>query len=191
MMLEITSQIVHLTILVHLNTYNSVFSKPRQACTFLLRYPLSVTPRFPNSVNNTIIRVFNVKRNVTLPLKHKQSKVAIYQKNPVKNSFISQRKIISKSTTLFNNLWHYGLNKNNLKENLNPKRFNNVVHKTIRNNGKQSKNPHPVTYQSDPKTTHVRVNSHQQLILVICTLPTQRQHSNRRGQISHSIIISI
>jgi len=55
---------------------------------------------------------------------------------------------------LFNYLWHYGLNINNLKENLNPKRFNNIVHKTIRNNGKQSKNPHPVTYQSDPKMTH-------------------------------------
>jgi len=33
-------------------------------------------------------------------------------------------------------------------------------------------NPHPVTYHSDPKTTRERVNSHQQLILVICTLPT-------------------
>jgi len=40
MMLEITSQILHLKILVHLNIYNSVFSKPQQACTFLLSYPL-------------------------------------------------------------------------------------------------------------------------------------------------------
>ena len=85
-------------------------------------------------------------------------KLLFIKNNPVKNSFISQRKIISKSTTLLNNLWHYGVNINNLKENLNPKRFNNIVHKTIRNNGKQSKNPHPVTYQSDPKTTHERVN---------------------------------
>jgi len=43
--------------------------------------------------------------------------------------------------------------------------------------------PDPVTYQSDPKTTPERVNSRQQLNLVICTLSTYRQHSNRRGEI--------
>jgi len=32
---------------------------------------IDVTPRFPNNVNNTKIRVFNVKRNVTLHLKYK------------------------------------------------------------------------------------------------------------------------
>jgi len=31
---------------------------------------------------------------------------------------------------------------------------------------------HPVMYQSDPKMTRERVNSHLQLILVICMLPT-------------------
>jgi len=31
--------------------------------------------------------------------------------------------------------------------------------------------PHPVTYQSNPKTTYERVNSRQQLNLVICALP--------------------
>jgi len=53
-----------------------------------------------------------------------------------------------------------------------PEGFSDIVHKAIHNKGKQKKNPHPVTYQSDPKTTHERVNSHQQLSLVICTLPT-------------------
>ncbi|KEH33612.1 hypothetical protein MTR_3g449370 [Medicago truncatula] len=39
-------------------------------------------------------------------------------------------------------------------------------------------NPHSVTYQSDPKTTRERVNSLQQLYLIICKLP------NCKGNIS-------
>jgi len=36
-----------------------------------------------------------------------------------------------------------------------------MVSKIIRNSGKRSNYPHPVTYQSDPKMTYERVNSHQ------------------------------
>ena len=145
---------------------------------------VSCNTPFSNNVIIQIIRVFDVKQNVTLQSSNKQSKIIIYQNNPVKNSFILQRKIISIQQLCSTIL-------TTLRENLNSKRFNYIVHKAIRNNGKQSKYPHPVTYQSDPKTTtRERVNSHQQLVLNICTCP-QGGNSNRRGEISHSIIISI
>ncbi|KEH17260.1 hypothetical protein MTR_0028s0030 [Medicago truncatula] len=46
----------------------------------------------------------------------------------------------------------------------------------------KNQDPHPVTYQSDHKTTRERVNSLQQLFLVICTLPmaSSPQHVERK-----------
>jgi len=93
----------------------------------------------------------NINRVKLLFIKTTLSKIHLYR----------SRKFSSKSTTCSTILALRPQHKTTLRENLNPKRFNNIVHKTIRNNGKQSKYSHPVTYQSNPKTTHERVNSHQ------------------------------
>jgi len=52
-----------------------------------------------------------------------------------------------------------------------------VQHQLIKRNTKQRKNkthkyPHPVTYQSMTPMTTRGINSHQQLLLDICMLPT-------------------